>query len=72
MKITLVGHATLFLEIKGKKILVDPFYTSNPQTTVDPSTVVADYILLTHGHFDHVEDAVTIAKNTGRNCGRQF
>ncbi len=67
MKITFFGQNTLAIQISGKHILVDPFITDNPlaKDKIDPLSLQADYILLTHAHFDHVQDAETIAKHTG-------
>jgi len=65
IKVTWLGHAALALEIDGVHVLVDPFLTGNPLAAADPATVAADYILLTHGHGDHVGDTVAIAKRTG-------
>lgn len=65
IKYTFVGHATHIFEIGGKQIVVDPFFTSNPTTEVSADSVAADYILQSHGHFDHIEDTVALAKRTG-------
>lgn len=66
MKITYFGHASLLMEFNGAKLLFDPYITENPLASdIDIHKIEADYILLTHGHFDHVLDAETIAKNTG-------
>ena len=65
IKYTYVGHGTHMLDIGGKKVLIDPFFTSNPSTDVAADSVEADFILVSHGHFDHVEDLVSIAKRTG-------
>ncbi len=62
---TYVGHGTHLLEIDGKKVVIDPFYTSNPSTEISADTVAVDFMLISHGHFDHVEDAVAIARRTG-------
>lgn len=65
MKITFYGHACLGIEVSGKHILVDPFVTGNPKAThIDINTINADYILITHAHFDHVKDVEEIAKRT--------
>lgn len=66
MKLSYYGHASLGLEFSGFSILVDPFITGNPAAShIDIETLQADYILLTHGHVDHILDAEAIAKRTG-------
>jgi L-ascorbate metabolism protein UlaG (beta-lactamase superfamily) len=65
IKITWFSHASLGLEVGGFKLLVDPYFTGNPAATITAQDVSADYILVTHGHFDHVGDVVAIAKRTG-------
>ena len=64
-KLTWYGHAALGLETGGHKILVDPFLSDNPAASTTPDSVEADFILISHGHGDHVGDAVAIAKRTG-------
>ncbi len=64
-KFTWYGHATLGLETGGYKIIVDPFFTGNPAATIPAEKVEADYILVSHGHGDHVGDGAAIAKRTG-------
>ncbi len=64
-KMTWLGHASFALEIDGYKVLLDPFLTGNPKATADPDALEADFILISHGHGDHVGDAVDIAKRTG-------
>ncbi len=66
MKFTFYGHACFSVEIKGKHLLFDPFISPNEKAAhIDVSSVKADYILVSHGHEDHIADAVYIAKNTG-------
>ena len=60
-----LGHACLLLESDGKRILIDPFLTDNPAAAITADKVQADYILVSHGHDDHVGDTVAIAKRTG-------
>ncbi|HEX9926382.1 MAG TPA: metal-dependent hydrolase [Anaerolineae bacterium] len=72
IKYTFVGHATHIFEIGGKRIVVDPFFTSNPFAEASADSVEADYLLVSHGHFDHIEDAVAIAKNTGATVIANF
>jgi len=63
-RLTWYGHATLGLETGGFQVLIDPFFTGNPAASVSADKVIADYILITHGHGDHVGDAIPIAKRT--------
>jgi L-ascorbate metabolism protein UlaG (beta-lactamase superfamily) len=66
MKLTYYGHACFGIEIQGKHLLFDPFITANELAKhIDINTIPADYILLSHGHGDHVADALAIAQNTG-------
>jgi L-ascorbate metabolism protein UlaG (beta-lactamase superfamily) len=64
-KITWYGHAALGFETGGYHVLVDPFLTGNPVASTQADKVAADFILITHGHSDHVGDTVPIAKRTG-------
>jgi len=63
-KFTWFGHATLGLETGGYKLVVDPFFSGNPAASLSPESVEADFILVSHGHGDHVGDAVALAKRT--------
>jgi L-ascorbate metabolism protein UlaG (beta-lactamase superfamily) len=65
IKLQWYGHAALGLEAGGKRLLVDPYFTGNPAASANPGEVAADYILISHGHGDHVGDAVAIARRTG-------
>ncbi|HLR42317.1 MAG TPA: metal-dependent hydrolase [Pseudogracilibacillus sp.] len=65
MKITYHGHSAVSIETETHKILMDPFITGNELSDLDPNTVEADVILLTHGHGDHVGDTFAIAERTG-------
>lgn len=60
--ITWYGHATFGMQIGQFRLLVDPYFSQNPVTPVTAQEVSADYILITHGHFDHVGDSIEIAK----------
>jgi len=59
------GHAALGLDLNGKHILVDPYFSGNPSATMTPDKVPADYILVSHGHGDHLGDTIAIAQRTG-------
>lgn len=66
MKLTYYGHSCFQVQIGGKKILFDPFVTYNELAkNVDVNQIETDYIFLSHGHADHIADAISIAKRTG-------
>jgi L-ascorbate metabolism protein UlaG (beta-lactamase superfamily) len=63
--ITWYGHATLGFETNGLHVLIDPYFSGNPATKVHADSVAADYIIVTHGHGDHIGDTVEICNRTG-------
>lgn len=66
MKVTYYGHSCFAVEINNTRILFDPFISPNPlAAAIDINTIECDYILISHGHEDHVADAFSIAKRTG-------
>ena len=66
MRVQFLGHATFMVETMGKKIMFDPFITGNPKMEdKDLSKYQPDWILVSHGHLDHVLDVEAIAKNCG-------
>jgi len=65
MKVSYHGHSCVRVETDSHNILIDPFITGNELSDLDPNTVEADVILLTHGHGDHVGDTMQIAERTG-------
>lgn len=65
MNITYYGHSCFGVEVSGKNLLFDPFISGNELAkNIDIKKVKADYILVTHGHEDHVADVTSIAKRT--------
>jgi L-ascorbate metabolism protein UlaG (beta-lactamase superfamily) len=72
IKLTWYGHAAMGLEVGKYKLLVDPFLSDNPAAAIKPENVQADFILISHGHSDHVGDAVAIAKRTGATVISNF
>ena len=65
MKLTYYGHACFSVVVSGKTLLFDPFITPNPLASqIDVGRIAADFILLSHGHGDHVADVVDIASRT--------
>jgi len=71
-QLTWYGHATLGVQTGGYAILIDPFFSGNPAAPVSADKVAADFILVTHGHGDHVGDTVAIAKRTGATAISNF
>lgn len=63
-KLTWLGHASWQLETQGHVVVVDPFLIENPAATASPDDIDAQFVLITHGHFDHVADAAAIANRT--------
>jgi len=65
VRITWYGHASFLIEGKNTKILIDPFISSSPLSPVKVKDIKnIDAILVTHGHGDHLGDAIEIARNT--------
>lgn len=62
MKLTWWSHSCFLIETKSHRLVIDPFLSGNPKAPVKPDDVKCDFILITHGHGDHVGDAVAIAK----------
>jgi L-ascorbate metabolism protein UlaG (beta-lactamase superfamily) len=60
-----LGHACFQLTHGDTSLLFDPFLTDNPFQIINPSDINCQYILVSHGHSDHLGDAVSIAKRTG-------
>jgi L-ascorbate metabolism protein UlaG (beta-lactamase superfamily) len=65
-KVTFHGHATCSLATDdGAHLVIDPFFGDNPMCKVSVDEVEADYILISHGHYDHIADAIPLGKRTG-------
>ena len=66
MIVTYYGHSCFSVEVSGKTLLFDPFITPNPlAASVDYANLRPDYILISHGHFDHVADVEATARLSG-------
>jgi L-ascorbate metabolism protein UlaG (beta-lactamase superfamily) len=65
VNVKFLGHSCFLLEGQGKTILIDPFLSGNPMANTETAHLKPDLILLTHGHGDHLGDAVEIARRTG-------
>jgi len=65
MKYTYYGQSSFLLETETTKLLFDPFISQNPLAKdIDITKIEADYILISHGHGDHVGDLISLAKQT--------
>jgi L-ascorbate metabolism protein UlaG (beta-lactamase superfamily) len=67
-----LGHASLLVESDGRHILIDPFLTGNPAAATTADEVPADFIVVSHGHGDHVGDAEAIARRTSATIITNF
>src|SRR5213080_3511434 len=71
--ITFHGHACFSLEADGRRVVVDPFLTGNPAADIPVDRLPkVDAVLLSHGHGDHLGDAIPIAKRDGATVVATF
>ena len=63
-QLTWLGHGSWLLETGTHSILLDPFLNDSPTSPVKAEDLSPDYILISHGHFDHLSDAASIANRT--------
>lgn len=61
-EVTFLGHSCVSIKDGDHSIIIDPFLTVNPQATADVAKIDAKYILVTHGHGDHIGDAIFLSK----------
>jgi L-ascorbate metabolism protein UlaG (beta-lactamase superfamily) len=66
VKLTYHGHSCVELESGGHRIIIDPFLNGNCHAKIKPGEIKVEAVLVSHGHGDHVGDAVEIARNN--NC----
>lgn len=71
-KYTWYCHGTSGLETSDYKVMVDPYFTGNPAACITADEVEADFILVSHGHGDHITDVVMIAKRSGAKVIANF
>lgn len=65
MKLTYLSHSCFLLETATHTLIIDPFLSGNPLAQTKPEEVKCDFVLVTHGHYDHLGDAVEIARRNG-------
>jgi L-ascorbate metabolism protein UlaG (beta-lactamase superfamily) len=65
IQVTWHGHSTWSIHHEKFHLLIDPFLESNPSAKTKSSQMHPTHILISHGHFDHIADAASIAKRTG-------
>jgi L-ascorbate metabolism protein UlaG (beta-lactamase superfamily) len=66
MQVTYFGHSCFLVEVHGKKLLFDPFITENPlASSIKIKDIQVDYILVSHGHWDHIADLKELSDQTG-------
>lgn len=64
MELQFIGHSAFYLKTENDGILIDPFISQNPVAKFDSKSKITD-ILVTHGHTDHLGDAIPLSKKTG-------
>jgi L-ascorbate metabolism protein UlaG (beta-lactamase superfamily) len=62
MNITYLSHSCFLIETSSHTLIIDPYLNGNPLAQVKPADIKCDFVLITHGHFDHVGDALQIAE----------
>jgi L-ascorbate metabolism protein UlaG (beta-lactamase superfamily) len=71
-KLRWLGHGCWSVETQGQTILIDPFLNDSPTAPVKADAVKADFVLVSHGHFDHVADAAAVANRSGATVVANF
>ncbi|HUG90451.1 MAG TPA: metal-dependent hydrolase [Planctomycetaceae bacterium] len=71
-RLTWLGHGAFQVETDGRTVLIDPFLSGNPSAAAKADSIPADFIVVTHGHSDHVGDTVAIANRTGATVIANF
>lgn len=72
IEVTWLGHATFALATGQHRLIIDPFLDDNPSAPLKAKEIEADFILVSHGHFDHISDAAAIAHRTGATVLANF
>jgi len=71
-ELTWLGHGCWLINIDQTTVILDPFLNDSPTAPVKADEVTADFILVSHGHYDHIADVVSIAQRTGAQVIANF
>jgi L-ascorbate metabolism protein UlaG (beta-lactamase superfamily) len=71
-KATFMGHSCVMLQDDSHRLIIDPFLTGNDLASAKPEQIEVQYVLVSHGHGDHVGDAISIARRTGATMIANF
>jgi len=71
-KATFLGHSCVMATDGSHSLIIDPFLTGNPQAAMKADDIQVGWVLVTHGHGDHVGDAIAIAKRTNATVIANF
>ncbi len=71
-RLTWLGHGTWLIETGGQRLILDPFLNDSPTAPISADEVQVDYVLISHGHFDHIADAPSILRRTGATVISSF
>lgn len=72
VKLTFYGHACFIVEGAGTALIIDPFITGNPLAPASSETIKVQYVLVSHGHGDHLGDAIEIARRNNATVISNF
>lgn len=72
IQVTWYGHNCWLVDTGSHKILIDPFLEESPTAPIKAADVEADFVVVSHGHQDHIADAAPIAKRTGATVMANF
>ncbi|MBX7168446.1 MAG: metal-dependent hydrolase [Pirellulales bacterium] len=65
VELTWLGHGTWLIQSGSHRLILDPFLNESPTAPCRAESIDVDFVLVSHGHFDHVADAAAIAKRCG-------
>lgn len=72
VELTWLGHAAWLIKTGKHRLVLDPFLEASPTAPIKAEDLEADFVMVSHGHFDHVADAAVIAKRNGATVVANF